>query len=91
MDKIKRWAKENIESVVQDLQDFARIPSVSRADLAVPGSPFGPDVKRMLDTPGLGRRDTGFSQRITRAIAPARTWATAKKPWASSDIWTWCP
>ncbi len=49
MDRIRRWIGENIESVVEDLQDFARIESVSRADLAAPGAPFGPDVKRMLD------------------------------------------
>ena len=49
MVKIKRWAHENLELVVSDLQDFARIPSVSRADLSAPGAPFGPDVKQMLD------------------------------------------
>lgn len=49
MDKIKHWANENLESVVSDLQEFARMESVSRADLSTPGAPFGPDVKRMLD------------------------------------------
>jgi succinyl-diaminopimelate desuccinylase len=46
---IDGWIERNFESVVKDLQDFARIPSVSRADLAQPGAPFGPDVKAMLD------------------------------------------
>ncbi len=49
MERIRRWIGENIESVVEDLQDFVRIGSVSRADLAAPGAPFGPDVKRMMD------------------------------------------
>ena len=51
---IDGWIEQNFESVVRDLQDFARLPSVSRADLAQPGAPFGPDVKAMLDY-ALGR------------------------------------
>ena len=51
---IDGWIEQNFESVVRDLQDFARIPSVSRADLAQPGAPFGLDVKAMLDY-ALGR------------------------------------
>ncbi len=47
--RIDGWIEQNFESVVRDLQDFARIPSVSRADLAQPGAPFGPDVKAMLE------------------------------------------
>jgi len=46
---IDGWIDQNLASVVGDLRDFARIPSVSRADLAQPGAPFGPDVKAMLD------------------------------------------
>ena len=60
MEKIKNWAGENLESVVRDLQDFARIESVSRADLAQPGAPFGPSVKRMLDYALERAREYGF-------------------------------
>jgi len=48
-DKIDDWIKRNLESVVSDLQAFARMPSVSRADLGKPGAPFGPDVAAMLE------------------------------------------
>jgi len=59
-DRIQGWIDENFESVVRDLQDFARIPSVSRADLAEPGAPFGPDVKRMLDCAQARAAEYGF-------------------------------
>lgn len=49
MEAIDGWIDVNFESVVADLRDFARIPSVSRADLAQHGAPFGPDVEAMLD------------------------------------------
>jgi succinyl-diaminopimelate desuccinylase len=49
IDKIDGWINQNLESVVSDLQDFARMPSVSRADLGKPGAPFGPDVAAMLE------------------------------------------
>jgi succinyl-diaminopimelate desuccinylase len=49
MGRIDGWIKQNLETVVSDLQDFARIQSVSRADLVKPGAPFGPDVQKMLD------------------------------------------
>lgn len=48
VDRIKNWISINMDKIVGDLQDFARIPSVSRADLAAPGAPFGPDVARMM-------------------------------------------
>jgi succinyl-diaminopimelate desuccinylase len=60
MEKIEKWAEENLESVVRDLQDFARIESVSRADLAQPGAPFGPSVRTMLDFALQRAREHGF-------------------------------
>jgi len=46
--RICDWVDEHKEEYISDLQDFARIKSVSRADLAEPGAPFGPDCRRVL-------------------------------------------
>lgn len=43
------WADAHAEEMYSDLADFARIKSVSRADLAQEGAPFGPDCRKMLD------------------------------------------
>lgn len=42
------WFDDHRDEFVSTLVDWVRIPSVSRADLAAPGAPFGPDVARML-------------------------------------------
>ena len=42
------WTR-TAEEMVADLQSFTRIRSVSRADLAAPGAPFGPECREMLD------------------------------------------
>lgn len=43
------WIAAHREEYIAELQSIARIPSVSRADLAQPGAPFGPDCRRVLD------------------------------------------
>ena len=45
---IERWIDQHAEEYIEDVQAFCRIPSVSRADLAQPGAPFGPDCRRAL-------------------------------------------
>ncbi len=45
---VERWIDEHTEEYIADVQAFCRIPSVSRADLAKPGAPFGPDCRRAL-------------------------------------------
>ena len=42
-EKIDAWIEAHREELIADIQAFARIRSVSRADLAEPGAPFGPD------------------------------------------------
>ena len=54
------WVEEHAEEMYADLQAFARIPSVSRADLAADGAPFGPDCRRMLDHAVARAREMGF-------------------------------
>lgn len=44
-----QWLNDHKEEMITELQGMVRIPSVSRADLAEEGAPFGPDCRRMLD------------------------------------------
>ena len=46
--------------MIADLQAFTRIRSVSRADLAAPGAPFGPECRQMLDFALDHARKMGF-------------------------------
>ena len=41
--KICDWTDAHAEEMAADLQRIARVKSVSRADLAEDGAPFGPD------------------------------------------------
>ena len=54
------WLDAHKEDIAALLQDFCSIPSVSRADLAQPGAPFGPDCRRMLDHALEKAREMGF-------------------------------
>jgi len=59
-EKAKQWIAEHKEEMIADLQSFARIRSVSRADLGVPGAPFGPECRTMLDFALNRAREMGF-------------------------------
>ncbi len=43
------WINAHKAEFISEIQNLVRIPSVSRADLAEPGAPFGPDCRRVLD------------------------------------------
>lgn len=58
--RICAWVDEHKEEFIADLQDFARIKSVSCADLAEPGAPFGPDCRKMLDHALARCKEYGF-------------------------------
>ena len=47
--KAEEWIAAHREEFIAELQGIAQIPSVSRADLAQPGAPFGPDCRKVLD------------------------------------------
>lgn len=47
--RAEKWIADHRAEYIAELQQIARIPSVSRADLAQPGAPFGPDCRRVLD------------------------------------------
>ena len=49
LDKAAAWIEAHKAEYIAELQGIARIPSVSRADLAQPGAPFGPDCRKVLD------------------------------------------
>ncbi|PWC14403.1 peptidase M20 [Brenneria roseae subsp. americana] len=48
--EIERWIAAHRESLIGELAEWVAIPSISRADLAQPGAPFGPDCARVLQT-----------------------------------------
>lgn len=56
----EEWIEAHRDEFVSELQGMTRIPSVSRADLAQPGAPFGPDCRRMLDYALSRGRDYSF-------------------------------
>ena len=56
----RAWIDAHAEEMIADLQAFTRIRSVSRADLAAPGAPFGPECRQMLDFALDHARKMGF-------------------------------
>lgn len=56
----RAWLDAHAEEMFADLQAFTRIRSVSRADLAQPGAPFGPECREMLDFALNRAREMGF-------------------------------
>ena len=47
--RAESWIAAHRDEFIAELQGIARIPSVSRKDLAQPGVPFGPDCRKVLD------------------------------------------
>lgn len=58
--KTEEWIETHRGEFVSELQALARIPSVSRADLAEEGAPFGKDCRHVLDHALQRGRDYGF-------------------------------
>ena len=54
------WMQEHKDEMIADLQSFARIRSVSRADLAEEGAPFGKECRTMLDFALNRVKEMGF-------------------------------
>lgn len=48
-EQAEKWVEAHKEEFITELQGMTRIPSISRADLAQEGAPFGPDCRKMLD------------------------------------------
>lgn len=49
LEKAEAWIDAHKAEFISEIQGLVRIPSVSRADLAAPGAPFGPDCRKVLD------------------------------------------
>ncbi len=54
------WIAEHKDEFISEIQGLVRFPSVSRADLAEPNAPFGPECRKMLDFALQRGRDYGF-------------------------------
>ncbi len=48
LDRASAWLETHADEMAADLADFVKIRSVSRADLALAGAPFGAEVDKML-------------------------------------------
>ncbi len=69
-----KWIAAHREEYIAEVQGIARIPSVSRADLAQPGAPFGPDCRRVLDYALERGRHYGFDTADHDGYAGSITW-----------------
>ena len=58
--KAQEWIAAHRDEIIAELQGFSRIRSVSRADLAEPNAPFGPECRTMLDYALQRTRELGF-------------------------------
>lgn len=72
--KAEQWIQAHRDEFVSELQGFARIPSVSRADLAAPGAPFGPDCRKVLDYALERGRHYGFDVKDHNGCAASITY-----------------
>ena len=73
--KAEEWIAAHREEFIAELQGIARIPSVSRADLAQPGAPFGPDCRKVLDYALERGRYYGFDTADHDGYAGSITWS----------------
>ena len=60
LQKAEAWIEAHKDEFISEIQGLARIPSVSRADLAEPNAPFGPDCRKVLDYALERGRHFGF-------------------------------
>ncbi len=75
--KAEAWIAAHREEYITELQMISRIPSVSRADLAAPGAPFGPDCRKVLDHALERGRFYGFDTADHDGYAGSITWGDA--------------
>ena len=72
--RAEAWIAAHRDEYIAELQQIARIPSVSRADLAAPGAPFGPDCRKVLDYALERGRFYGFAAKDHEGYAGSITW-----------------
>lgn len=57
---VDQWIADHKEEMIEELKLWVSHPSVSRADLAKPGAPYGEDCRKMLDFALERGRHYGF-------------------------------
>lgn len=60
LERAAAWIESHKEEYITEVQGVARIPSVSKAEEAQPGAPFGADCRRVLDYMMERGRHYGF-------------------------------
>ena len=68
------WIAAHRKEYIAEVQGISRIPSVSRADLAQPGAPFGSDCRKALDYALERGRYYGFDTADHEGYAGSITW-----------------
>lgn len=58
--QVRAWIEAHKEEMVEEIRRFVQVPSVSRADLAEEGKPFGPDCDKMLNFALKRGEEMGF-------------------------------
>lgn len=61
--KAEAWIAAHKDEFISEIQGLVRIPSVSHADQAAPGAPFGPGCRQVLDYALERGRHFGFETR----------------------------
>ncbi len=74
LSRAEEWIAAHREEYITEIQGLSRIPSVSRADLAQPRAPFGPDCRRVLDYALERGRFYGFKTADHDGYAGSITW-----------------
>ena len=64
LEKIQPWIDSHAEEMIEEIQRFCRIRSVSRADLAEEGAPFGRECREMLEFATGRAEHYGFKTEI---------------------------
>ncbi|MCL2894186.1 Sapep family Mn(2+)-dependent dipeptidase [Brenneria tiliae] len=60
LSRIDEWVAQHQQELLDDLSAWVRVPSVSRADQAAEGAPFGPACAQVLDLALHRARELGF-------------------------------
>ncbi len=68
------WIAAHRAEYIAEIQGVARIPSVSRKDLAAPNAPFGPDCRKVLDYALERGRFYGFDTADHEGYAGSIVW-----------------
>lgn len=74
LQRADEWMEQHREEYIEEIRTLVQVPSVSRADLAQPGAPFGPDCRKMLDAALKRGRHYGFETEDLQGYAGSITW-----------------